>query len=176
MDISLLTLDLEIFAIILAWTAFRHDRKEKRDSAKKEKEDILKSVNEELVLMGSWLGTSYDKSSLKGKTSHPFWMVYSLSQNEAIKNSISGRSISLLSSRLSTSLVKFNQLLSNFDQHIQRTIFFNSSNPVLATKAFYLHDKVPEKKRWNYIQNLYKKLSCGKKLLPEELYLIGVNR
>lgn len=171
-----------VFAFYLAWTVFVFDRKEKRDARKSEKKDILVSIQEELGLMSLWLGTSYSDQSINNekKTWHPFDMVYRLGWNQATRNAISVRSVTLLSEELARLLVLFNQLLSNFEQQAERVVNFNVSNSVVATSAFYIHDRILQKngrgKLWAYINSLYKKLGKGMNLKPAEIQLIGVNR
>lgn len=170
-----------ILAFYLAWTAFVFDRKEKRNARKSEKKDILVSIQEELGLMSHWLGTSYSDQSINNgmKTWHPFDMVYRLGWNQATRNAISLRSVTLLSEELTKLLVLFNQLLSNFEQQAERIVNFNVSNSVVATAAFYIHDRILKKGRvrlWAYINSLYEKLNKGTNLKPAEVQLVGTNR
>jgi hypothetical protein len=129
--------------------------------------------------MEVWLGGSYDDANynLLQDPNHPFHMVYGLMRNDAIKNAISLKSVSLLSETLLASLVVFNQKVSSFEQHINRLTLFNTSDPVTATKAFYYYDKrfsnQTRTNMWKEFEKIAKKLNQGKNVLAEEIYLIG---
>ncbi len=179
MDINQLVSFYTIAAFYIAWSAFSFERKNNLQKRKEEKIDILKSIDNELVLMNSWLGGSYDdlNYTILQDPWHPFHMVYGLVRNDAVKNAISLKSVSLLSENLLKTLVFFNQKLGSFEQHVNRLVQFNTSDPVMATKAFYYYDRVFSKynrtKKWIEFEKLARRLLQGKYLSPEKIHLIG---
>ncbi len=168
-----------ILAFYVAWAAFYIERTSKLRGKREEKIDILKSIEKELSLMGSWLGENYNDANYTQLQDpwHPFHMVYGLVRNDAIKNAISLKSVSLLSNDLLEALVAFNQKMGGFEQHVNRMVQFNTSDPIIATKAFYYYDstfaKYSRPKKWLEFEKLAKKLFTGKRLLPEEIHLVG---
>ena len=179
MNLTSLASVFTILAFYIAWVAFYIERRTRLQQRKEEKIDILKSISQELELMNVWLGSSYDDLSYSQLQEpwHPFHMVYGLSRNDAIKNAISLKSVSLLSEKFLKTLVTLNQKLGSFEQHVNRLIQFNTSDPITVTKAFYYYDNKFSKysivEKWVEFEKLSRKLSTSKKLLPEEVHLIG---
>ncbi|MBI5122817.1 hypothetical protein HZA75_03075 [Candidatus Roizmanbacteria bacterium] len=174
MNPQYLSLSVAIFAFSLAWFVFKENKKEKRLSKKSEKKDILESIKAELEFMSPWLSTSYENTTLTGQTWTPFFLVYGLSRNEACKNAISNRSVTLLSNELLAALVKFNQLSSHFEQHIQKAMMISTSDPQLAVEATRMLDTMPDDKaRWKYMIALLKDYINNKPLTPVERMLVA---
>lgn len=182
MDLTTLTSLYTVTAFYVAWLVFFVERRSRLDQKRSDKLDILKSIEQELLLMKSWLGVSYDDNNYNSLQDpwHPFHMVYGLIRNDAIKSALSVKSVTLLSKDLLSALVLLNQQLGSFEQHVNRLVQFNSSNPVLATKTFYYYDsnfaKYNRTQKWNEFENLAKKLSKGKRVTDEQMYLIGSTR
>lgn len=179
MDWTIIVSVYTVLAFYVAWTAFYIDRLNKKQQRKEEKTDILISIERELELMNIWLGTSYSDANYEIKQDpwHPFHMVYGLGNNDAIKNAISLKSVSLLSENFLRALVSLNQKLGSFEQHVDRLIEFNSSEPVIATKSFYYYDsnfsQFDRAGKWAEFEKLAKKLSSGRRLTREQIHLIG---
>lgn len=179
MDWTTLASIYTITAFYVAWLAFFVERRSRLEQKKSDKIDILKSIKQELRLMNHWLGGSYDDNNYITLQDpwHPFHMVYGLIRNDAIKSALSIKSVSLLSEALLDALVLLNQQLGSFEQHVNRLIQFNTSNPIIATKAFYYYDRIFAKytrpQKWLEFEKLSRKLSSGVKLNEEQIHLIG---
>jgi hypothetical protein len=116
---------LALLALVAAWIIFRIDRWSERRG-------VLRGVEAELAMHALWVGNQYSEKD-RGSWPNPDYTVFKLA-TVAIDNAIARGPSLFLNRDLSTSLIMYRQVVSHFNQWIDKLMAFQA-NPELWVKT-----------------------------------------
>jgi len=125
---------IALLALLVAWLVYRVDHWSERRG-------VIRGLEAELDMHGSWVGNQYCEKD-RGSWPNPDYMVFKLS-TVAVDNAIARGPSLFLNRDLSTSLIRYRQVVSHLNQLIDKQMAFQANPDLWAPNPLHTWSKRP---------------------------------